>query len=121
VERASQTYLDPVKVQASSQTPYPATRTAESQYAVPTAHSGTQLGLPTTVETSTQDNLVDHGEDTEYYDEETQTEPIGAVARWKRLFRLVRRVSFLRRTRYCLTDYVKTFDGIYRRSSSSGD
>jgi hypothetical protein len=55
----------------------------------------------------------------ETQDAESQTEPVGAVYRWLRLVHLVRRVSFLRRTKYSLTEYVKGFDGIYARTGSS--
>ena len=51
-----------------------------------------------------------------YSDQGTQTFPVGAVGRWRRLVTIVRRVSFLRRTRHGLNEYVRSFDGIYARA-----
>ena len=41
-------------------------------------------------------------------------------ARWARLFKILRRLSFLRRTRSQITDYVKSYDGVYPSRGSSG-
>lgn len=57
---------------------------------------------------------------TEFADAETQTEAVGAAGRWQRLVYIVRRVSFLRRTKFVLNEYVKDFNGIYTRAPSSG-
>jgi hypothetical protein len=90
-------------VSASSQTVTAVQIAAEAQTDIPS-------------EESEDDNVS-------VYDVEVQTEAVGAAARWQRLVYLVRRVSFLRRTKFCLSDYVKNYDGIYlrtRTSSSSG-
>ena len=55
----------------------------------------------------------------EHSEEGTQTEPVGATARWRFLVRKARRISFLRRTIYNLRAYVKEYDGLYTRSSAA--
>jgi hypothetical protein len=55
----------------------------------------------------------------EHAEEGTQTEPVGATARWRFLVRKARRISFLRRTIYNLRAYVKEYDGLYTRSSAA--
>lgn len=46
----------------------------------------------------------------------TQTYAVGAIGRWHLFVHLVRRISFLRRTRYCLGEYLKDYNGIYTRT-----
>ena len=53
----------------------------------------------------------------EHLEQDTQTGPVGAPGNWRRLFRLVRRVSSLRRTRAQLGDHVARYGGIYQRSA----
>ena len=58
---------------------------------------------------------------TEQAEEETQTEPVGAVARWRRLVAFERRLAYLLRIRASLTDFLVAHNGIYRRSPSIQD
>ena len=51
-------------------------------------------------------------------DEETQTEPVGAVAKWRRLVTFERRLAFLLRVRQSLTEYLVTRNGLYQRPNA---
>ena len=55
--------------------------------------------------------------ETDLQDAEVQTAPVGGVALWLRFYRLSRRLSFLRRTRASLTDFVRGFDGLWERAA----
>jgi hypothetical protein len=69
---------------------------------------------PETSEKQTQSE----GQVSEVCDADTQTEAVGGAAGWQRLVFVVRKHAFLRRLRYCLTDYVKSHDGIYTRTKA---
>ena len=51
--------------------------------------------------------------DLEVADAEVQTLAAAAEYRWARIFRVLRRLSFLRRLRPNIADYVREFDGVY--------
>ena len=47
----------------------------------------------------------------------TQTECVGALGAWLRFFRVSRRISFLRRLRYNLTNHVREYDNLWTRTN----
>ena len=42
-----------------------------------------------------------------------QTSDVQAEVRWIRLFHILRRISYRRRLRYTLTEYIRQYDGVY--------
>ena len=49
---------------------------------------------------------------------ETQTEAVGAVARWQRLVFRVRKLSWLRRLKSQITELLHEYEGLYDRTDS---
>ena len=77
---------------------------------VVSAEIGVQVGAETST-VATQYEYEELG-----CDAETQTEVVGPLARWLRIYRLSRRLSFLRRVRAALTVYVQDFDQLWART-----
>ena len=95
--------------------------TASTQFGVETHEVGVGSGLASVSAAGVQCNTDKEEAETqvecEFEEVAIQTTP-SAVWRWRVIFRHVRRHAFLRRLRYTLNEFVRSYDGLYERKEA---